>query len=104
VVTKFEEVRVYGKTRTKLPRLHKDEKYITGDAQTWTYEYTWEDFEIAKDFALAAAAWNPTAISLSIYEYFRWHPEKLLEGGICKEKGYSLDNIIDFFKQGTVPV
>ena len=35
--------------RTKLPRLKLDKSwmYQTGDAQDWTYEYTWEDFMMA---------------------------------------------------------
>ena len=36
--------------RTKLPRLKLDNswEYKTGDAQDWTYEYTWEDFIAAE--------------------------------------------------------
>ena len=36
--------------RPKLPRLKMDKnwKYETGDAQEWTYEYTWEDFIAAE--------------------------------------------------------
>lgn len=34
----------------KLPRFPKPDgsKYITGDAQDWTYKYTWEDLMVAQ--------------------------------------------------------
>ena len=33
--------------RTKYPRIEKKDRapYVTGDAQDWTYQYTWEDLE-----------------------------------------------------------
>ena len=71
----------------KLPRIPMTKKYETGDAQEWTYEYTWEDFN-------AAVTMWPTAIIGSeesnlknkILEYFRQHPELLEKNGISKEK------------------
>lgn len=33
--------------KIKYPRIEKKDgnQYVTGDAQDWTYQYTWEDLE-----------------------------------------------------------
>ena len=70
--------------RVKLPRIHIDPRqYTTGDAQDWTYEWTWEDYY---------AIWNYNPADLdheelgrTIAEYFLEHPEKLIEEGPLKD-------------------
>ena len=73
--------------KKKLPRLPKPGDYKTGDAQDWTYEYTWEDLEEA-----AHQVMNTTRDRTPIHQpfwktcekirlYFYGHPEKLLECG-----------------------
>lgn len=79
--------------KVKLPRLGIYPKiYTTGDDQRWTYEYTWEDFD-------AAATWvtteeNEDSLHVKILRYFVEHPEKAIEGGICKERGYTAEDVV----------
>lgn len=62
--------------KRKLQRIPMANPYTTGDAQDWTYEYTWEDFN-------AAITMWPTAPLMSlegklkskIIEYFRQNPD-----------------------------
>jgi hypothetical protein len=77
--------------RKKLPRLYGE--YTTGDAQEWTYEYTWEDFErIAKKLSgnwtvvpsLRFSEEEMITIK-EISKYFLEHPEKLV--------GYSISTL-----------
>jgi len=77
--------------RAKLPRLIKQRgSYTTGDAQDWTYEYTWEDFEEAIKTSKATETFK---LRDEIMRSFIECPEKLLEGGVCKELGYSVEEI-----------
>lgn len=68
--------------RIRLPRL-KYSHYTTGDAQDWTYEYTWEDFEAI--MGIDPLEENSLELVREVYHklfpYLMEHPEKLLEGG-----------------------
>lgn len=77
--------------RTKLIRISKNGQYTTGDAQDWTYEYTWEDFEEARKVPVTVE--NENSIHIRILKYFLEHPEKALEGGFCKERGYTAEDV-----------
>jgi hypothetical protein len=90
--------------KKKLPRLYKSEDYVTGNNNKWTYEYTWEDFEIARKMFPVTIAWNFNSLQGKIYNYFRDHPEKLLEGGICKERNYSLEKIRNIFEGRSIEI
>jgi hypothetical protein len=71
--------------RVKLKRITSYE-YTTGDAQDWTYEYTWEDFEALDTCAKPD---NDLAkLMQKIQRYFVKHPEKLLVDGVYKGKHF----------------
>lgn len=78
--------------KIKLVRLPNDKLYTTGDAQDWTYEYTWEDFEVAAKFESSVK--DEDCLYVQILRYFVVHPEKALEGGICKERGYTAKDVV----------
>lgn len=78
--------------KIKLVRLPNDKLYTTGDAQDWTYEYTWEDFEVAAKFP--STVQDEYCLYVRILRYFVDHPEKALEGGICKERGYTAEDVV----------
>lgn len=78
--------------KVKLLRLPIYPKtYSTGDDQRWTYEYTWEDFEEARKVFTSFEDKNSTHVQ--ILKYFLAHPEKALEGGFCKERGYTAEDV-----------
>ena len=62
-------------------------RYETGDAQDWTYEYTWEDFNAAVTmWPNVIIGSEESNLKNKILEYFRQHPEILEKNGISKEK------------------
>ena len=74
--------------RIKLERIDiAPKQYTSGDAQDWTYEYTWEDYdtacnceqeiEYAYEFGLPNL--NAQFLASKIRYYFIDHPEKLLK-------------------------
>ena len=72
--------------RIKLERIDiRPKKYSTGEAQEWTYEYTWEDFEAALEYPLFEE-WTSVRPNswFQINSYFKEHPEKLYENGVYK--------------------
>lgn len=80
--------------KPKLPRLDiSPMKYTTGDAQEWTYEYTWEDFREAWKYITVKPESDLHKHINVITEYFIEHPDKLLEGGFFKEKGFPPETI-----------
>lgn len=74
-------------------RLNHPNQYGTGDAQDWTYEYTWEDYEAAIATRNPEPGSNLHRLVLEIEDYFFYHPEKLMEGGTFKERGYTAEQI-----------
>jgi len=84
--------------KKKLSRLHKWDGYKTGDANDWTYEYTWEDMAEAEHQVL-----NTTRVIAKdkvfsktinqIRSYFLKYPEKLLEDGHYKNEGLTVKEI-----------
>ena len=71
------------------------DKYTTGNSQEWTHEYTWEDFQAARKYLTPKPESDLHNLMIDIENYFIQHPEKLLEGGYFKEKGYSPEMIKD---------
>lgn len=66
----------------KLPRLTPKNGYFTGpyttgDAQDWTYEYTWEDLLATFDNDSSSESSMENTISCNIRRYFAERPEKL---------------------------
>lgn len=60
-------------------------------------EYTWKDFD---EFVLGAVGTSTTDPNCwiitkrnEVLAYFKEHPEKLLEGGTFKERGYSVEEV-----------
>lgn len=53
----------------KLPRIPKPDgsRYVTGDAQEWTYQYTVEDLEAVRDMPETISEEMPTL--KQVYEY-----------------------------------
>ena len=80
--------------RVKLQRICiAPEQYTTGDAQEWTYEYTWEDFyAMHNKFSLPLGQTPYSKIRTAILDYFAEHPEKLIEEGPFKD--YKLEDFI----------
>lgn len=64
-----ETVSVGRSLNRKLPRIPKKDgsKYITGDAQEWTYEYTYEDVEVA--LRLEECPTEPMPTFKQVYEF-----------------------------------
>lgn len=83
--------------REKLPRIYNVEKYVTGDAQDWTYAYTWEDFEAMMGYCSSCSmdAYNPDNHACrKIIEYFFVHPDEALLGDSrYKEEGWTEDRV-----------
>jgi hypothetical protein len=77
--------------RKKLPRIYNNRGYTTGDAQRWTYEYTWEDYEVARHILTPSPKLHK--LMLEIFIYFVDYPEKLLKGGWFKWLGWSVEQI-----------
>ena len=67
------------------------DKYTTGDSQEWTYEYTWEDFRATRRYLTPKPGSELHILMNEITAHFIQHPEKLLEGGYFKEKGYDAE-------------
>ena len=65
--------------KLKLPRVNKSIGYTTGDAQTWTYQYTWEDWQAVKDDPSSDWYTNYAALCLFLLDYFTEHPEYVQE-------------------------
>jgi len=65
--------------RLKLPRIHRTVPYTTGDAQTWTYAYTWEDWEACNMIVCSNVLCDAEAIRFAVIRYFIKHPENLKE-------------------------
>ena len=77
--------------KLKLPRVNKSMGYTTGEAQTWTYQYTWEDWQAVKDDPSSDWYTVYAALYLFLLDYFTEHPEYVQDH---KEfKGYTLDQI-----------
>ena len=84
--------------KKKLPRLPKSGGYKTGDADDWTYEYTWEDMEEAEHRIMTTTIMITKTKEFSkifkgIRSHFLKYPEKLLEEGYYKESGLTVDEI-----------
>jgi len=62
----------------KLPRLRYVPSYVTGDAQDWTYEYTWEDLYNALYYCSTSGYKEDLLLIKEIKKYFSKHPEKAL--------------------------
>ena len=73
----------------RLDRLYSSAPYTTGDAQEWTYEYTWEDFSKAiMPESISTSLSSPIAnTKRAIGQYFLEYPEKLLDWEMMKNSG-----------------
>lgn len=73
---------------TKLPRMHREEPYTTGDTQDWTYEYTYEDLEtVLREPPVSYTETEPTyhtCMLVGVLDWFYGHPEKLQNYGVFK--------------------
>lgn len=77
--------------RIKLPRVNKSLPYTTGDAQTWTYQYTWEDWQAVIEDPSSDWYTNYAALCMFLIDYFIEHPELVQE---YKDfKNYTMDQI-----------
>jgi len=89
----------------KKPRLphwknyNPNGKYVTGDAQEWTYEYTWEDYESIHNIPTGSGLHPSWAIAREIVAYFAANPEGLLEGGRFKDLGYTAQQISEVLNE-----
>ena len=82
--------------KRKLKRINiYPDRYTTGDAQDWTHEYTWEDFQASRKYITVKPGSQLHKCMVDIEDYFIKHPEKLLEGGYFKDKGCSPETIRD---------
>ena len=97
----------------RMPTTWVGGHYTTGDAQHWTYEYTWEDVFAIVEFRANSSFMDPSnqpskydlRIFDRIVDYFKEHPQeyqKLLESEILAEKGLGLrfERAVDF--SGTI--
>jgi len=76
--------------REKLPRLPRYEKYVTGDAQDWTYDYTWEDHgTMMRHLATSIPIVEPTSSILTrMMSYFKLqHIQEYVEDETAQIKG-----------------
>lgn len=78
----------------KLPRVFKPGKYNTGDAQDWTYQYTWEDWETANYFPISEKSNPHIALALKLMDYFQAFPEFISD--YPKFKGYTREQISNY--------
>ena len=77
--------------KVKLPRVNKSLSYTTGDAQTWTYQYTWEDWAAVNDDPSSYWCTDYVALYLYLLDYFTTYPEYVQEHKDFKD--YTLDQI-----------
>ena len=63
--------------------------YTNGGSQQYTREYTWEDSRMID----RTPGTSHANIINAIYNFFKEHPEKLLEGGPAKEQGCTVDQL-----------
>lgn len=66
----------------KLPRIKKKDgtAYVTGDAQDWTYHYTWEDFMETFNDASSDERSERNVVFKKVREYFMENPKEALGG------------------------
>lgn len=73
--------------KSKLPRILILDKYTTGDAQDWTYEYTWEDFNVAITIWPTAILGSPESnLKSNIINSFRENPAMLAKNNISEKE------------------
>lgn len=77
-------------------------KYTTGDSQEYTREYTWEDWVAASMMLDRTPGTEHAMIINSIYNFFKEHPEKLLEGGPAKSAGVSVEDLNRYFESDDI--
>lgn len=85
----------------KLPRIKKKDgtPYVTGDAQDWTYQYTWEDFmETFKDSSSDERS-ERNAVFRKVRKYFRENPEAALGG---PDKTITEEYVLQICKQSVI--
>ena len=97
--------------KKKLPRIPKIKPYVTGNAQEWTYEYTWEDYKVSKEEypncplkSSSEIVYYDPAVNYEshigvlieqIKAYFIKYPEKMLKGCYLEESGVTAEMIRD---------
>ena len=80
--------------KIKYPRIEKKDRtlYVTGDAQDWTYQYTWEDLEESFNDSSTDVRAMRNIIFRKVRAYFKDHPEEALLGGRFKE-GWTAEEV-----------
>ncbi len=80
--------------KIKYPRIEKKDRtpYVTGDAQDWTYQYTWEDFLETFNDASSDQRSERTMVFRAVREYFLKYPEEALAGKVI-DQGWTVNNI-----------
>lgn len=80
--------------KIKLPRIEKFHGglYVTGDAQDWTYKYTWEDLEESFNDSSTDTCAMRNIVFKKVRAYFKDHPEEALLGGRFKE-GWTAEEV-----------
>ena len=74
-------------SKIKYPRIEKKDRtpYVTGDAQDWTSQYTWEDLEEPFNDSSTDVHAMRSIVFKKVRTYFKAHPEEALSGGRFKE-------------------
>lgn len=80
--------------RIRYPRIEKKDRtsYVTGDAQDWTYQYTWEDLEESFNDSSPDVHAMRNIVFKKVRAYFKDHPEEALSGGRFRE-GWTAEEI-----------
>ncbi len=78
----------------KYQRIEKKDgtPYVTGDAQDWTYQYTWEDLDESFNDSSTDVCALMNIVYRKVREYFYHHPEEALSGGRFKE-GWTAEEV-----------
>ena len=80
--------------REKYPRIEKKDRttYVTGDAQDWTYQYTWEYLEESFNDSSTDVRAMRNIVFKKVRTYFKDNPEEALSGGRFRE-GWTAEEV-----------
>lgn len=69
---------IYDADGLKYPRAGKLDRtpYVTGDAQDWTYKYTWEDLEEAEHDDSSDVRAFSNRVCHKVHAYFKRYPDE----------------------------
>ncbi len=92
---------IYDADGLKYPRVKKRDgaPYVTGDAQDWTYKYTWEDLEEAEHDDSSDVCAFSNKVYHKVHAYFKRYPDEAAIAGRQAQEIRALRNIIDVSHQ-----